>query len=111
MKPIRILSESAVIGSRLRDILYQAGYADIALSEPAAMLRSPKNEILIIYAKSRIPDIIRAAEDCSAQTILLLNPDCYAMHLDRARHAGITLLLMPVAPETLLDAVQSAFDR
>ena len=111
MKPIRILSESAALGSRLRDILYQAGYADIVLSEPSAMPRSPENEILIIYAKSRIPDIMRTAADSQAQTILLLNPDCYAMQLDRARHAGITLLLMPVAPDTLLDAVQDSLGK
>lgn len=113
MKPIRIFSESAALGSRLRDILYQAGYANIVLSEPSAMPHSPENEILIIYAKSRIPDIIRAAAECHAQTILLLNPDCYAMYLDRARYAGITLLLMPVAPDTLLDSVRDflALDR
>lgn len=107
MKKIRILSESAATGKRLRDILYQAGYPDIALSEPSAMLRCPQSDLLIIYAKSRIPDIMQAAA-CHAQTILLLNPDCYAMHLDRARHAGIKLLLMPVTPEKLLDAVQDA---
>ena len=107
MKKIRILSESAATGKRLRDILYQAGYPDIALSEPSAMLRSPQSDLLIIYAKSRIPDIMQAAA-CHAQTILLLNPDCYAMHLDRARHAGIKLLLMPVTPEKLLDAVQDS---
>ena len=113
MKKIRILSESAATGKRLRDILYQAGYPDIALSEPSAILRCPQSDLLIIYAKSRIPDIMQAAA-CHAQTILLLNPDCYAMHLlDRARYAGITLLLMPVAPDTLLDAVQNslALDR
>ena len=112
MKPIRILSESAALGSRLRDILYQAGYTDLALSEPSAIPRSPQNEILIIYAKSRIQDIMQAAA-CHTQTILLLNPDCYAMYLDRARHAGIRLLLMPVAPDTLLEAVQDflALDR
>ena len=107
MKKIRILSESAATGKRLRDILYQAGYPDIALSEPSAILRCPQSDLLIIYAKSHIPDIMQAAA-CHAQTILLLNPDCYAMHLDRARHAGIKLLLMPVTPEKLLDAVQDS---
>ena len=105
MKPIRILSESAATGMRLRDILYQAGYTEIDISGLSAMPDCPQNEIHIIYAKSRIPDIIRAAAECHAQTILLLNPDCYAMYLDRARYAGITPLLMPVAPEMLLDAV------
>ena len=103
MKTIRIISESAELGKRLRDILYQAGYAEISVS---GLTAAPQSDILIIYAKSRIPDIIRAAAECHAQTILLLNPDCYAMYLDRARYAGITLLLMPVAPDTLLDAVQ-----
>ncbi len=108
MKPIRILSESAATGMRLRDILYQAGYTEIALSALSAIPDCRQNELRIIYAKSRIPDIIRAAAECHAQTILLLNPDCYAMYLDRARYAGITLLLMPVAPEMLLDTVQNA---
>jgi hypothetical protein len=113
MKPIRILSESAATGMRLRDILYQAGYTEIALSALSAIPDCRQNELRIIYAKSRIPDIIRAAAECHAQTILLLNPDCYAMYLDRARYAGITLLLMPVAPDTLLDSVQDflALDR
>ncbi len=103
MKTIRILSESAELGKRLRDILYQAGHAEISVS---GLTAAPQSDILIIYAKSRIPDIIQYASDCNAAVILLLNPDCYAMHLDRARHAGIRLLLMPVAPDTLLDAVQ-----
>ncbi|MCQ2408456.1 MAG: hypothetical protein MJ065_08030 [Oscillospiraceae bacterium] len=105
MKTIRILSESAALGKRLRDILYQAGYTDIVISDLSAKPLSPLNEILIIYAKAHIPGVIQAAADCRAQTILLLNPDCYAMYLERARHAGITPLLMPVAPEMLLDTV------
>ena len=108
MKPIRIISEYAAIGSRLRDILYQAGYADITLSDLTAARTMYTDEILIIYAKSHISDIFQIAGDRQAKTILLLNPDCYAMYLDRARHAGMTLLLMPVAPDMLLDAVQNA---
>ena len=88
--------------------LYSEGYTEIALSALSALPDCRQNELRIIYAKSRIPDIIRAAAECHAQTILLLNPDCYAMYLDRARYAGITLLLMPVVPEMLLDTVQNA---
>lgn len=105
MKKIRIISESAALGTRLRDILYQAGYAELFLSDLSAIAESLPDEIHIIYAKSRISDIMQSAAESGAQIILLLNPDCYAMHLDRARHAGIRLLLMPVAPDQLLDAV------
>lgn len=105
MKTIRIFSESAELGKRLRDILYQAGHTEFSVSGLAA---APQSDILIIYAKSHIPDIIQYASDCEAAVILLLNPDCYAMYLDRARYAGICLLLMPVAPDTLLDAVSNA---
>ena len=106
MKTIRIQSESAAIGRRLRDILYQAGYADIMVSELSDTPDERQDEICIIYAKSHIPDIIRNAADSACPVILLLNPDCYALHLDRARHAGIRLLLMPVVPYLLLDAVR-----
>ena len=106
MKKIHILSESAAIGSRLRDILYQAGYGDIVLSDLTAIPAEQTDEIIIVYAKSRIFDVIQSVESCGCPAILLLNPDCYAMYIDRARHADITLLLMPVAPFALLDAVQ-----
>ena len=106
MKNIHIFSESAAIGRRLRDILYQAGYAEIAVSDLSAISAERQDEIIIIYAKSRIPEIIRNAADSGCQTVLLLNPDCYALHLERARHAGIRLLLMPVVPYLLLDAVR-----
>ncbi len=105
MKKICILSESAALGSRLRGILYQAGYTDILLSDLNAIRSDNDADILIIYAKSRISDIIRTAGNREAAVILLLNPDCYALYSERARHAGITLLLMPAAPETLLDTV------
>ncbi len=108
MKKIRILSESAALGKRLRDILYQAGYADIAVSDLSASRGIQHDGILIIYAKSNIPCIMQTAVSCDAAVILLLNPDCYARYLDRARYAGIKLLLMPVAPFALLDAVQEA---
>ena len=108
MKTIRILSGSAALGKRLHDILYQAGYADITVSDLSAMQGDPQDGILIIYAKSNIPCIMQWAGHCGCRVILLLNPDTYAMYLDRARHAGITLLLMPVAPYILLDAVQDA---
>ena len=107
MKPIHILSESAVIGSRLRDILYQDGFADIILSDLCAMPEHPQDAILIVYARSRISDLLRSIADCGSPVILLLNPDCYALYLERARHLGITLLLMPVAPYMLLDAVRN----
>lgn len=105
MKKIRIISESAALGTRLRDILYQAGYADISLSDLSAIAEALPDEIHVIYAKTRISDIMQSAAESDAQIILLLNPDCYVMHLDRARHTGICLLLMPVAPDQLLDAV------
>lgn len=108
MKSISIMSESAAVGRRLRDILYQAGYSDIAVSDLSAMQAEPGDSIRIIYAKARISGIFQNIESAGCSVILLLNPDCYAMYLDRARHAGITLLLMPVAPYILLDAVQSA---
>lgn len=108
MKTIRILSESAATGMRLRDILYQAGYAEITYSVLNAIPDKSTADIFIIYAKSRISDILQTAADCDAQMILLLSPDCYARYLDRARHAGIKLLLMPVAPDTLLEAVRNA---
>ena len=69
MKTIRILSESAELGKRLRDILYQAGHAEISVS---GLTAAPQSDILIIYAKSRIPDIIQYASDCNAAVILLL---------------------------------------
>lgn len=105
MKKIRIISESAALGTRLRDIFYQAGYAEIYRSDLSAIADALPDEIYVIYAKSRISDIMQIAAESGAKTILLLNPDCYAMHLDRARHAGIRLLLMPAAPDQLLDAV------
>ncbi len=107
MKMIHIISESAAIGMRLRDILYQAGYADITVSDMSAVAEV-QDSILIFYAKTRISDLMREIADCGCPAVLLLNPDCYAMYLDRARHAGITLLLMPVAPYMLLDAVRQA---
>ena len=108
MKTIRILTESAAVGTRLRDILYQDGFADIAISDLSALMEQRQDEVLIIYAKSRISELIQNSAECGCPVILLLNPDCYAMHLDRARHFGITLLLMPVTPFALLDAVQNA---
>ena len=51
---------------------------------------------------------MQSLANCGCKVLLLLNPDCYAMYLDRARHMGITLLLMPVAPYMLLDAVRNA---
>ena len=65
------------LGKRLRDILYEAGHAEISVSGLAA---APQSDILIIYAKTRIPDIIQYASDCDAAVILLLNPDCYATY-------------------------------
>lgn len=102
---IHIISESAAVGNRLRDILFQAGYTESTVSGLSAATSERLNGILIIYAKSRIADIMQIAAACEAQVILLLNPDRYARYLDRARHIGIKLLLMPVAPDTLLDAV------
>lgn len=108
MKTIRILSESAAVGKRLRDILYQAGFSDVALSGTAELPQTLPDGIAVIYVKSRISDTIRAASGFGCPVVLLLNPDCYAMYIDRARHAGITLLLMPIAPYMLLDAVKNA---
>ena len=108
METIRILSESAATGMRLRDILYQAGYAEITCSVLTAVPDSEPADIFVIYAKTHISDVMQFASDCNAAIILLLNPDCYARHLDRARHIGIKLLLMPVSPEMLLDAVRDA---
>ena len=108
MKTIRILSESAAVGTRLRDILYQEGYSDITLSDLSAVPEYRKDADTIIYAKSNITAWMQSLSDCGCSATLLLNPDCYAMHLDRARHIGITLLLMPVAPYVLLDAVRNA---
>ncbi len=109
MKTIRIFSESAAIGRRLREILYLAdGAEEIELSDFSAIPEDKPETILIVYAKSNIPAVFRNLGQYRCPVILLLNPDCYAMYLDRARHAGITLLLMPVAPYMLLDAVRSA---
>ncbi len=108
MKTIHIFSESAAVGMRLRDILYQDGFSDIAMSDLSALPETRSDAITIIYAKSNIPGLMQHLSGCGGSVILLLNPDCYAMQLDRARHIGITLLLMPVAPFVLLDAVQNA---
>ncbi|MBR3447759.1 MAG: hypothetical protein IKH27_08150 [Oscillospiraceae bacterium] len=108
MKTIRILSESAAVGMRLREILYQAGYADILLSDLSAMPAERQDSLLMIYAKTHIASVMQNAADSGCPVVLLLNPDCYAMYLDRARYLGITLLLMPAAPYMLLDAVQNA---
>ena len=108
MKTIRIVSESAAVGKRLRDILYQDGYPEITLSDISAMPESRQDDILIIYAKTHISDLMQQTAACSGRVLLLLNPDCYAMFLERARYAGITPLLMPVAPFVLLDAVRRA---
>ena len=106
MRTIRILSESASVGKRLRDILYQDGFSDIALSDLRVSQLSCRNDILIIYAKTNITGLMQSLSDFGGSAILLLNPDSYAMHLDRARYIGIELLLMPVAPFMLLDAVR-----
>ena len=108
MNTIRILSESAAVGTRLRDILYQEGFADITLSDLSALREKRQNDILIIYAKSSVSGLIQSLSGSDCRIILLLNPDCYAMYLDRARYIGITPLLMPVAPFMLLDAVRNA---
>ena len=108
MNRIQILSESATVGMRLRDILYQDGFSDISLADLTALQDIRQNAVTIIYAKSNISALMQSLSDCGGSIILLLNPDCYAMQLDRARHMGITLLLMPVAPYMLLDAVRSA---
>lgn len=108
MKRIHILSESATVGERLRGILYQAGFAETLLTDLSGISETLPDSIAVIYAKSHISGVIQSAAACGNPVILLLNPDCYAMYLDRARHAGITLLLMPVAPFALLDAVQNA---
>lgn len=108
MKTIHILSESAAIGMRLRDILYQAGYTAEKVSNLSALSGEQQCDILIIYAKTRISDIMQNASDSGCPVILMLNPDYYAMYLDRARHAGIALLLMPVEPYKLLECVREA---
>ncbi len=108
MNQIFIISESPAVGKHLRELLYQAGYPDTTVSNWAALPETAQNNLLIVYAKTRISDIILNAADSSFRVILLLNPDCYARYLDRARHAGIRLLLMPVSPCMLLDAVQEA---
>ena len=108
MKTIHIVSESAAVGKRLRDILYQEGFSDITFSDLAALPEIPQNAVTVIYAKSNIPGLMQSLSECGGNIILLLNPDCYAMHIDRARHIGITLLLMPVVPYMLLDAVRNA---
>lgn len=108
MKTIHILSESAAVGTRLRNILYQAGYADILLSDLSAMPEERQDSLLMIYAKTRISAVMQNAADSGCPVVMLLNPDCYAMYLERARHLGITLLLMPAPPYALLDAVQEA---
>ncbi|MBQ5335428.1 MAG: hypothetical protein J6Z45_05730 [Oscillospiraceae bacterium] len=108
MKTIRILSESSSVGVRLRDILYQAGYPDIRLSVLTGLPPEFRDGLTILYARQHITDIIRQAEQSRRPVILLLNPDQYALQLDRARHAGIRLLLMPVDPFTLLESVQEA---
>lgn len=108
MIKIRIHSESSSVGIRLRDILYQAGFSDIRLSMLTVLPEIAPDCLTILYAKQHIPDIIRQTEQDRNPVILLLNPDQYALHLDRARHAGIRLLLMPVDPFTLLEAVQEA---
>lgn len=108
MKSIRIISESATTGKRLRDILYQDGYSDIVLSDLSAVPSEMQDMILIIYVKSHISEVFQKVSHLGDPVILLLNPDSYAMYLDRARHAGITLLLMPAPPYLLLEAVQNA---
>ena len=106
MNQIYILSESAGVGNRLHEIIYQAGYADTFVPNLEAFPELRQNGILIIYAKSHISDMIQNAVNTNYRVILLLNPDFYALYLDRARHAGIKLLLMPVAPYVLLDAIK-----
>ena len=106
MNKIHILSESAAIGMRIRDILYQAGYSDISVSDLSAVSAERQNTLLVIYAKTRISDVMQRFAACGNPVILLLNPDSYALYFDRARHAGITLLLMPVAPYMLLEAAE-----
>ena len=108
MKQIQIRTESSAVGIRLRDILYQAGFSDIRLSVQTDLLPDMPDCLTILYAKRHIPDIIRLAAQSSHPVILLLNPDQYALQLDRARHAGVRLLLMPVDPFTLIEAVQEA---
>ncbi|MBR6419085.1 MAG: hypothetical protein IKS42_02005 [Oscillospiraceae bacterium] len=108
MNMIRILSENAALGKRLYEILYPAGFADLSVSDLSAMPLAKPGEIRILYAKNHITDLFRQAETSGAQVILLLNPDCYARYLDTARHAGVRLLLMPVTPDALLDAVREA---
>lgn len=108
MNTIQILSESAAVGKRLRDILYQDGFSDITLSDLSAVPEYRRDAVTVIYAKSNISALMQNLSADSGKIILLLNPDCYAMHLDRARHIGVTLLLMPVAPYVLLDAVRNA---
>jgi hypothetical protein len=106
MKTIHILSESAAVGARLRDILYQDGFPEIRLSDLSALPREQEDSFLIIYAKTHVSDLMQTLADCGCPVLLLVNPDWYARCLDPARHLGITLLLMPVAPFVLLDAVR-----
>lgn len=108
MKTIRILSENAALGKRLYDILYPAGYADLIVSDLSVIPSAKQGDILILYAKTHIAELIRQTGTSGAQVILLLNPDCYARYLDTARHVGVRLLLMPVTPDALLDAVREA---
>ena len=108
MKTIQVLSESAAVGKRIRDILYQDGYSDITLSDLTGLSEIPQDSVAVIYAKSNISGLMQSLSEYGGSIILLLNPDCYAIHIDRARHIGITLLLMPVVPYMLLDAVRNA---
>ena len=108
MKTIRILSENAALGKRLYDTLYPAGYADLIVSDLSVIPSATQGDVLILYAKTHIAELIRQTQISGAQVILLLNPDSYARYLDTARHAGVRLLLMPVTPDALLDAVREA---
>lgn len=109
MANIRLLTASRAVGDRLYAILYQAGFSGI--SQIKSLQEYAPDDILIVYHRTRISEVIQRLSDtpdAQYRVIVLLDPDQFAMYADRARHLGLTVLLMPAAPYLLLESVQEA---
>ena len=110
MSDIQLYIASRTVCERLYAILYQAGFSGI--STISSLREYALENTLIVYQRDRIPEMLRRMSDFAGNTlrrmIMLMDPDQYALYLDRARQLGITLLLMPVSPYMLLEALQEA---
>ena len=108
MVDIQLLTASRAVGDRLYAILYQAGFP--CISQIRTLNDYISGSMLIVYHRNVIPELLHLLSHHNAEPdsriMMLLDPDQYAMYIDRVRHLGIKALLMPAAPFAFVECVQ-----